>query len=129
MALVDVRRLAAVDMWGTAGTRFRRRIILAEFVAGAVLGVALGIVVMATAGGTGWTLFGAYLVGICLNYVPLALHAIELYPAGRLEGELAGVDVRGELRTYTVRQFWIFVPLLLVVLELRRLRREGARGR
>jgi hypothetical protein len=28
--MMDVKRLAAVDMWGTRGTMRRRRIILAE---------------------------------------------------------------------------------------------------
>ncbi|MEH1059344.1 hypothetical protein V6U89_29570 [Micromonospora sp. CPCC 206171] len=28
---LDVRRLAAIDMWGSAGARWRRWIILAEF--------------------------------------------------------------------------------------------------
>ena len=33
---VDVRRLAAIGMYGTTGTVRRRRIILAEFIAGTV---------------------------------------------------------------------------------------------
>jgi len=36
MPFLDVRRLAAVDMHGTHGTLLRRRIILAEFVLGAL---------------------------------------------------------------------------------------------
>ena len=118
MTLVDVRRLAAVDMWGAAGTRFRRRIILAEFVAGATLGVALGILVLVTADSTAWMVFGAYLVGVCLNYVPLALHAASLYPPERLEAELEGVDIGRELRRYTVLQVWLFVPVLFVALAV-----------
>jgi hypothetical protein len=43
MPLVDVRRLAAIDMHGVAGTRRRRRLILAEFVIGAVGGLAIGL--------------------------------------------------------------------------------------
>lgn len=56
----------------TAGTLLRRRIILLEF------------------------LFG--LVGVGLNCLPLAAHAISLSPAGRLATELDGIDIRGELR-------------------------------
>ena len=40
---VDVRRLAAIDMYGTQGNRRRRRIILAEFTAGLAAMVAFGI--------------------------------------------------------------------------------------
>jgi hypothetical protein len=35
---VDVRRLAAVDMHGARGSLLRRRVILAEFVLGAIGG-------------------------------------------------------------------------------------------
>jgi hypothetical protein len=34
MVFLDVRRLAAADMWGSAGTRRRRQLIRAEFIAG-----------------------------------------------------------------------------------------------
>jgi hypothetical protein len=34
---VNVKRLAAIDMYGTRGTLRRRRIILAEFTAGALV--------------------------------------------------------------------------------------------
>jgi hypothetical protein len=40
-----------------------------------------------------------------------------------LDAELNGVDLAGEGRYYTAAQFWIFVPLLLVVLALRQARR------
>lgn len=39
-AVINIRRLAAVDMHGSAGTRRRRSIILAEFVLGATVGTA-----------------------------------------------------------------------------------------
>ena len=60
MPLVDVRRLAAVDMHGVRGTLVRRRIILAEFVLGAVLGPAIGVLVAASTSSLGWRLFGAW---------------------------------------------------------------------
>jgi hypothetical protein len=119
-----VRRLAAVDMHGAHGTRRRRRIITAEFVLGAVVGVALGALVIAGSDTIGLRLFGAWLVGVCLNYVPLALYALVLLRPGGLKDELAGVDVRSELRHYTVAQLWIAVPLLFVVLALLQRGRE-----
>jgi hypothetical protein len=119
---VDVRRLAAVDMHGARGTTLRRRVIVAEFVLGAVLGTALGVAAAASASTIGWLLLGLWLAGACLNYVPLALHAISLSRSARLEEELAGVDVRRELRYYTKAQLWIAVPLLLDVLAIAQLR-------
>jgi hypothetical protein len=36
----------------------------------------------------------------------------------RLREELRGVDLKGELRHYTLAQFWVFVPFLFVWFEL-----------
>jgi hypothetical protein len=110
----DLRRLAAVDMVGGGWTRLRRRVILAEFVLGAAVGTALGVLVAVSASTLGWIVFGVWIAGACLNYVPLALHALSLSRPGRLEAELAGADVRSELRRYTKAQLWIVVPLLFV---------------
>ena len=118
MVRLDVRRLAAVDMWGGAGTKFRRRAILVEFLVGALAGPALGLWIVTSTTQVGWLVFGAWLIGVGLNYAPPALYAIALSPAGRLERELEGVDVAAELRHYTLVQFWVFGPLFLVVLAL-----------
>jgi len=122
MALVDVRRLAAVDMHGVAGTRLRRRLILAEFILGAVGGTALGLSAATRAAGAGWRVFGAWIAGVGVNYAALALHAVSLSRAGALDAELAGVDVGPELRRYSYLQLWVGVPLLLAVLALRQIR-------
>jgi len=58
MAGVNVRRLAAIDMYGARGTTRRRRIILAEFVAGVAVPVAFGIWLAAYASGLGGRRFG-----------------------------------------------------------------------
>lgn len=36
----------------------------------------------------------------------------------RLEAEVEGVDIVDELRRYTLVQFWVFIPMLLVSLAL-----------
>jgi hypothetical protein len=110
VTLVNVRRLAALDMWGTAGTRRRRRLIRVEFLAGALGCTGLGLAVLVT--GSGWmTLLGIWLVGAGINYVPLAREAQSLSKPGALEQELDGLDLRRELRSAGVRQFWIAIPL------------------
>ena len=124
---VDVRRLAALDMHGLAGTLLRRRIILAEFVLGAVGCVVIGLLTATRAPAVGWRVLGVWLVGLGINYGVLAVHAVWLSRAGALDRELAGVDVPAELRRYTYLQVWIAVPLLLVVLALGQLRdRSGS---
>lgn len=115
---VDVRRLAAIDMHGAAGTTLRRRVILAEFLVGAVVGVALGAWAAFTTDSIGWRIFGLWVFGVGCNYIPLSLHAISLYRPDALKAELAGVDIPAELSRYTKLQFWVFVPFSLVVFAI-----------
>jgi hypothetical protein len=92
----------------------RRRIILAEFAAGAIACPALGIWVLLTASG-GWLLIGVWLVGIGINYVPLALHAWSLSKRGALEQA-----PRMAIRRATVQQLWIALPLAVLIAALDR---------
>jgi hypothetical protein len=109
---MDARRLAAIDMWGTAGTIRRRRIIAVEFVVGLVLGVATGAMLLLNGHSAFSYTPGAVVAGIGLNYLPLSWHAMQLSPSGRLESELDGVDKMAELRRYAVLQLWLLVPYL-----------------
>ena len=118
MTDMDPRRLAAVDMYGTHGTLRRRRIILFEFVAGLIAALAIGGWLISVAD-VGNTVIGVIIITIGLNYTPLAVYAIRFSPAGALEAELNNVDIATELRRYTVLQLWVFVPLALVVLDVR----------
>jgi hypothetical protein len=109
----DVRRLAAVDMWGLRGTLQRRRIILAEFLTGVVVLLAVGVLLLPHV-----VVLGAWMIGAGVNYVPLAGYALLLSRPGALDTELSAVDVPRELRRYGVLQLWIFVPLSMVVFTL-----------
>jgi hypothetical protein len=115
VAVINARRLAAMDMWGTAGTLRRRRVIRAEFLIGAIGCTLFGVFVFVTAGSGAWKLLGVWLVGAGINYVPLALYALSLSQPGALEAELSGVDVRRELRKAGAQQFWIVVPLAVAI--------------
>ncbi len=121
----DVRRFAALDMFGTAGTRRRRRIVRAEFIVGTVGLFALEAVQLADGG---W-LLGDWLTGAGLNYLPLAVHAVDLWPPGRLEAELAGVDVRAELRRYGWLQLLLLLPLVVAVVGAAQARRRRSKHR
>jgi len=124
--VLDVRRLAALDMHGLAGSRLRRSIIRAEFVLGAVVGVGVGIWVAVAGTTVGSQVFGAWIIGAGVNYAALAWQAVLLSRPGALEAELAGVDLGRELRRYSVLQFWIVVPVLLAVLAARAPERRNA---
>jgi hypothetical protein len=115
----DVRRLTAIDMHALEGTALRRRIIIAEFIAGAASGILIGAFLV-LAGGAVSAILGLYAIGVGANYVPLAAHALSLRDPADLEAELRGVDLRAELRRYTGWQFYVFVPLLFVWLALAR---------
>lgn len=119
--MFDVRRFTALDMFGTAGTARRRSIILAEFLVGCPLVfVVAGLVLRA-----GHPLLGGWFLGLAANYLPLAAYAVTLFPAGRLEAELAGVhDVRGQLMRAGVVQFLLFVPFLVAVVAAMQLARR-----
>jgi hypothetical protein len=124
MSAVDVRRLAAIDMYGTRGTTRRRRIILTEFIAGAIVMIGFGVWLTTAAGPAFDRALGIYIVLAGLNYVPLALHGVALSRPGALDQELSGVDTFQEIRRYGLLQFWIFVPLSLVVMASRQVMRR-----
>ncbi len=124
MDSLDVRRMAAVDMHGAAGTLRRRWLIRAEFVLGAVGGIGLGAWVAAAGATFWWRLFGAWVAGVGVNYIALAWHAASLSRPGALAAELAGADLGADLRRYSRLQAWIFIPLALAVLAVRQ-RRTG----
>jgi hypothetical protein len=114
--LINVRRLAAIDMYGRHGSKRRRRLILAEFVVAAIDIPMLGLAIVLAASSAPRALLGAYLIGVGLNFIPLALHAISMSRAGRLGTELADVDIVAELRRYTAKQLFIGIPLLVLTL-------------
>lgn len=118
VAVLDARRLAAADMWGTAGSMRRRRLIRAEFAIGALGCTILGLVVILSASSTTWVVVGVWLVGAGSNYVPLALYAQLFSRPGELEAELHGLDLRRELRRAGMRQFWIAVPFAVAIAAL-----------
>ena len=126
MALVNVRRLAALDLYGRAGRPLRRRLVVAEFVAGTVAGLAFGIWILIADTNPAGRLVGAWAAGIGLNYLPLALHAVALLRPGALSAELAGVDLDRELRRYSVLQAWLLVPLVFLVLAVQQRRARPA---
>jgi hypothetical protein len=119
---LNLRRLAAVDMYGSAGARWRRWVILVEFLAGVAGIAALAVLLLRTGTGLGTAVLAVWLLGVAANYVPLAAHALSLIRPGALDTEITGVDIAAALRHYTVAQFWIAVPFLFVVLAFRQRR-------
>ena len=93
---VDVRRLAAIDMHALRGTDTRRRVILAEFVLGAIAGIGIGIFLLLSAAGALGSVLGAWALGIGVNYVPLRAAQFRLVRAvgrWRMSGTLIRITV------------------------------------
>ncbi len=80
---MNVRRLAAVDMYGARGAKRRRRIIRAEFITGAIVMVAFGIWLAAFRAGLGGRALGFCIIECGLNYALLATYAVVLGRPGR----------------------------------------------
>lgn len=118
--------MAAVDMHGGKGRPGRAVVITGQFLFGAVAGTLFGLFVVVTGAGLGWKLIGVGLIGVGLNYVPLARHALALRAPGALVAELDGLDVEAEQRRYAVHQLWVCLPLAVVVFDRRQV--EGARS-
>lgn len=121
---MNVRRLAALDMHGASGTGRRRRLILAEFTLGTAGSLALGAWAL-TWGGPVSVVLGIWLLGLAANYLPLTGYVLALWPSGALEAELAGIELRAELRRYTRMQIWVLVPFCIATLALLQARRAA----
>src|SRR5260370_40644643 len=95
------------------------RLILAEFIAGAIVMVAVGAWITVAASSAGTKVVGIWVLTAGLNYVPLAGHAALLSRPGAVAAAVAGLDAGGELRPYGVRQLWILGPRSLAAVTPR----------
>jgi hypothetical protein len=95
---MSVRRLAAIDMYGTKGTLLRRRLVLVEFVAAVLVCVFLSTLFVLEGDSVALIIIGIWIALIGANYVPLTVYAIDFSRGSRLAEELEGVDTRQELR-------------------------------
>ncbi len=111
-AVPDVRRFTALDMRGRSGSLRRRRVIRAEFDIGCVVALAFGAFLLAR--GVGF--IGFWILGIGVNYIPLAVYSVVLFPGDRLDRELAGVDLVAEGRRAGVAQLILIVPFVVGII-------------
>jgi hypothetical protein len=104
----SVRRLAAVDV-----AFLGPKIILAEFTLAVFGSLGLGVLTLARSHSGSGRLFGAYLVCLGINYVPLLLYSIDIVRRGSAHSEIA--DESGDrqqlFRKYRRLSLWLMVPL------------------
>lgn len=121
---LNVRHLVAIDLHGPTGDPARRWLVLGELVAAAVLGLALGIGILALTSHPLARVVGAWAIGVGVNYTALTLHAVLLLRPRALATAVAGLDVPRELRRYGMMRAWALVPFVLGGLAVVQLRPE-----
>jgi hypothetical protein len=113
--VIEIRRLAALDI-AFLGPRF----ILAEFSIGVFGSLALAFLTLVRTHSLGGTVFGAYLLCIGINYVPLLVHAIDLVRHGTAKQEIADElsEERRMFRKYGRQSVLLLVPLVVPILAI-----------
>jgi hypothetical protein len=113
--VIDIRRLAAVDI-AFLGSRF----ILAEFLVGVFGPLSLAVLTFFRTHSLRGAVFGAYLLCIGINYVPLLVHSIDLVRQGTAKQEIADElpEKRRMFRKYRRQSLLLLVPLVVPVLAL-----------
>lgn len=117
--MLNVRKLAAIDL-EFLGARF----ILAEFGIGAAGSTALGALTI-RAGlyrfHSPWLIiFGAYLIFLGMNYVPLLLHAISMVRDGSGHEEIAEdlANKQAAMRKYRRQSLFLLLPLIVPIVAI-----------
>lgn len=113
--MISIRRLAAVDLAGLGP-----RVIMTEFALGVAGPLVLGILTLLRSASFHGRLFGAYLLSLSLNYVPLLLHAIRITRDRSVSAELAdeSSDRRLLFRKYRRISLLLLLPLVVPTIAL-----------
>ena len=122
--MIDPRKLAAIDI-ALLGPAF----ILAEFAAGVLLSIALGVFVLLRAGSVWQIALGLYFLTLGLNYVPMLVYAIDIARHRSALAEIGGElsDKRQAMAKYRRQSLFLLVPLVVPVVALRRtVQRRGS---
>ena len=107
--LFNVRRLVALDM-GLHGPRF----ILIEFSLGVPVPMILGLSLVSQ----GFSLFGAYIFTLRINYIPFLVYALFLRKSYGDVVDMKDPDIGRLNRKYSIQQFLIFIPFFAVALAI-----------
>jgi hypothetical protein len=109
--IINIRKLAALDI-----TLHGPFWILIEFFLGVFLIAAISLLVFYS----GQILLGIYIMFLALNYVPILIYAILIvkHKSARKEVKVEMSNLGRYGRKYNVQQFFIFVPLAIIILAI-----------
>jgi hypothetical protein len=114
--MIDPRKLAAIDI-ALLGPAF----IIAEFAAGVLLSVALGVFILLRGGSLWQIALAVYFLSLGLNYVPMLVYAVDI---ARRRSALAEIgdeltDKRQAMAKYRRQSVFLLVPLVVPAAALR----------
>ena len=114
--MVNLRRLAAVDL-----VFLGPKIILAEFGLGVAGPFALGMLTLWRSSSAAGAWFGAYLLSLSLNYVPMLAYALDMTRHGTAEMEIADElgDRKQLFRKYRRQSLLLLVPFAAPIIAAR----------
>lgn len=114
--MVNIRKMTALDLHFLGPS-----LILVEFVLGVFGPWILGVLTLRMALHHRWpfglTLFGAYLLSLGVNYIPLFLHAVSLVRSRSADNEIADElsDRHMTFRKYSRQSLYLLVPLVVPI--------------
>jgi hypothetical protein len=114
---IDLRKLAAIDI-----ALLGYKVIVAEYLCGVVLCVAMGGLVLAKRTSVWQLALGLYLIGIGANYVPMLWFAIAIGSRERARTEISDElgDSRAAMGKYRKASLVLLVPLAALILAVRK---------
>lgn len=110
--MIEPRKLAAIDLLFLGP-----KLIVAEFAVGALGSGALGVFTLLRSRSFGGILFGAYLIALGINYIPLLVFATLIATRRAAAEELATElgDKSAAMRKYRRQSLWLLVPFSAVI--------------
>jgi hypothetical protein len=113
---INLRKLAAIDV-----ALLGYKLIFAEYAAGVILAIGLGLFVIFRSHSVWQIVLGLYLICLGINYVPMLAYTIAIGNRGRAQEEIADelIDRGRATSKYRRQSLVLLVPLLAAALALR----------
>lgn len=112
---IDLRKLAAIDM-----AFLGRKVIVAEFAAGVVFSIVLGLFVLVRAHSFWQIALGVYFLCLGINYAPMFAYAMAIPTQEHARGEMADelADRGRAMSKHRRLSMFLLVPLAVPILAL-----------
>jgi len=118
--VVNVRRLAAVDLWGLGP-----KVVIPEFALAALGAPVLGVLTIVRSTSFSGAAFGIALIGLGVNYVPLLIHSVDLVRRSLVHATIAdeASDRHALFAKYRKQSLWLLLPFVVAIAAAWQMRR------